>query len=103
RRRAVHFLALLALLLLAAPALARRDAPEVHAMRTFVDHYRTVTWTYQRAAHVHRTPTSFRERRTADTAYLRWSVERWTRRAYVARRVALARISRRLAVRFPHA
>jgi hypothetical protein len=72
-------------------------------MRVLVDHYRTVTWTYERAAHERRTRTSYVDRRTADTRYLRWTVERWTRRAYHARRAALARIEHRLAVRLPHA
>jgi Transglycosylase-like domain len=110
RSRVVQLLALPALLALllalvvgAAPAAAGADATAVRSMRAIVDHYRTVTWTYERAAHTQRTPASYRERRTADADYLRWSVERWTRRAYVARRVALARITRRLAVRFPRA
>ena len=35
-------------------------------MRVLVDHYRDLTWTYERAAHLKRTPSSLRDRRTND-------------------------------------
>jgi hypothetical protein len=80
----------------------RPDQPvPVKALRSIVDHYRTVTWAYQRAAGEKRTPTAFSYRRSADRAYLQWSIDTWTRRAYLARRAALATIQRRLAVRLP--
>jgi hypothetical protein len=80
----------------------RPDQPgHVSAMRSLVDHYRTVTWTYERAAHVRRTPTSFSDRRSTDRAYLQWSIDTWTSRAYTARRQALAAIHRRLSVDLP--
>jgi Transglycosylase-like domain len=87
-------------------ALARqtvRPTPgdSVRALRAAVDHYRTLAWTFERAAQVRRTPTSYSERRSADLAYLRWTVETWTRRAYHARDLALARVHRRFAVRIP--
>jgi len=112
RRRAVQILLALALLpvfLVAAPASARETTrlpdggPVVKSMRAYVAHYRSVTWAYQRAAHARRTPTSYADRRTTDTTYLRWTVERWTRRAYGARRAAVARIERRLSVDLPPA
>lgn len=77
-----------------------RPAP-VTSMRSLVDHYRTLTWTYQRAAHVRRTKTSYSYRRSTDRAYLQWSINFWTKRAYVARQQALAAIHRRLSVDLP--
>jgi len=82
---------------------ARSAPPAVRPLRSLVDHYRTLTWTYERAAHVRRTPTSFADRRTGDRDYLRWSIDRWTRRADIARRAAVAKIQRRLSVHLPKA
>jgi hypothetical protein len=80
----------------------RPDQPvSINSMRSIVGHYRTLTWTYERAAGRKQTPTSFSDRRSTDRAYLQWSIDSWLRRADVARRVALARIQRRLAVRLP--
>jgi hypothetical protein len=72
-------------------------------MRTLVDHYRQLTWTYERAADQKRTPTAFSDHRSTDRAYLQWSIDAWTHRADVARRKALAKIQTRLAVRLPKA
>lgn len=93
---------------LAGAALAktqvRPDQPApVKAMRAVVDHYRALTWTYERAAHVARTRSAFTDRRSTDRAYLQWTIDAWTSRAYRARALALARIERRLSVRLPHA
>jgi hypothetical protein len=80
----------------------RPDQPvSVNAMRSIIDHYRTLTWTYERAAHRKKTPTSFSDRRSTDRAYLQWSIDVWTRRSDLARREALARIQHRLAVHLP--
>jgi hypothetical protein len=88
----------------AAGASARPEPPvPVQVLRSLVDHYRTVTWTYERAAHRHRTATTYLDHRTRDREYLRWSIDRWTRRADHARRAAVAQIERRLAVRLPEA
>lgn len=73
------------------------------AMRTAADHYRYVTWTYERAAHARRTPTSFSYRRSSDPEYLQWTVDTWTRRADNARARAVARLHRVLSVRLPNA
>jgi hypothetical protein len=82
----------------------RPDQPvPVAAMRTLVDHYRKLTWTYQRAAHLPRTPTAYSDRRSTNRAYLQWAVDRWTARAYRARSLAVGRIRRKLDVRLPHA
>jgi hypothetical protein len=62
-----------------------------------------LTWTFQRAAHVRRTPTTFSYRRSLNRAYLQWTIDTWTRRAYTARDVALLRVHRRLAVAIPAA
>jgi hypothetical protein len=91
---------------LVGPAFAhesvRPDQPvSINAMRSMVDHYRTLTWTYERAAHHKKTTTSFIDRRTTDRAYLQWSIDVWTRRADQARRAALAKIQRRLSVHLP--
>ena len=75
----------------------------VASLRALADHYRRVTWDYQRAAHAGRTPTSFSYRRSADRAYLRWTIDAWTRHAYVARRQALSTLHRKLAVTLPAA
>jgi hypothetical protein len=98
---------------LAAAALAvgvARAAQSVHpsespasvgSLRALVDHYRSLAWTYQRAARSKRTATSFSYRRSSDRAYLRWTLAAWTRRAYAAQHQALTAIHRRLAVRLP--
>ena len=78
------------------------EAPvNVRTLRSLADHYRVVTWTYQRAAHVRRTPSSLSYRRSSDPAYLQWTIDTWTRRAYVARSRAVAAIERRLSVDLP--
>lgn len=82
----------------------RPDQPmSIGAMRTIVDHYRTLTWTYERAADRKRTPTSFSYRRSTGRSYLQWSIDTWTRRSDVARSEALAKIQRRISVRLPKA
>jgi hypothetical protein len=73
----------------------------IPALRQVVEHYRTLTWTYERAARVHRTPTSFTYRRSVDREYLEWTIDTWTRRASTARAVALRRVHSRLAVAIP--
>jgi hypothetical protein len=80
------------------------DSPaSVPSLRALIDHYRVVTWKYQRAAKLHRTPTSYSYRRSSDRDYLQWTVDRWTRLAYDARQATLARIHRRLDVSLPPA
>ena len=78
------------------------DPPvSVRTLRAIADHYRTITWTYERAAHAAKTPSSLSYRRSADRAYLQWTIDTWTRRAYAARRRALVRIEHRLAIDLP--
>jgi hypothetical protein len=80
------------------------DTPaSIPSLRALVDHYRVVTWRYQAAAKLHRTPTSYSYRRSSDRAYLRWTIDRWTRLAYVARERTLARIHHKLDVKLPQA
>lgn len=102
------FAALAALLTfaLAGGAFARGGARPAQAtsargLRVVIDHYRDLTWTYERAARLPRTPISARYRRSNDRGYLEWVADRWTRRAYAARRRALVRIDRRLSVALP--
>ena len=101
-------LALVLTFMLAGAANARMglrpDQPgRVSAMRLLVDHYRGLTWTYQRAAHERRTPSSLLDRRTNDVKYLQRSIDTWTSRAFLAQRRALAVIHRRLLVPLPKA
>ena len=105
-RFTLPLLALLLTLAVAGAAYARPtvrpDQPvPVRALRSVVDHYRAVTWTYQRAAHVSRTPTKHLERHTSNRVYLQWAINTWMNRAEVARRVALVRIERKLSVHLP--
>lgn len=82
----------------------RPDRPvSAQALRALVDHYRTTTWLYQRAARVPRTPTSYSYRRSPNAEYLQWTIDTWTRRSYEARTQALSRIRRSLRVRLPEA
>ena len=75
----------------------------IPALRQVVEHYRTLTWTFERAARVHRTPTTFSYRHSVDREYLQWTIDTWTRRASTARDVALRRVHSRLAVAIPKA
>jgi Transglycosylase-like domain len=75
--------------------------PPVTELRLLADHYRRVTWEFQSAARGKRTPTSFSYRRSSDRAYLRWTIDSWTRRAYQARDLALRTIRRKLSVQLP--
>ena len=77
------------------------QSPSVATLRGLVDHYRTVTWTFERAARVPRVPSEFADRHSRDRAYLRWAIDRWTRRAYLARQQALRSLHRRFAVALP--
>jgi Transglycosylase-like domain len=90
----------------AGPASARPAVRPAGAslaeLRTTADHYRSLTWAFQRAAHARRTPTSFSYRRSASRTYLRWTVAVWARRSYRAHVRALARIRRRARVGLPH-
>ena len=104
RQPTVLIAAVVAVVALAAGALgvaraaraARPSDPSLATLRGLVDHYRTVTWTFERAAHVPRVPSAFAERHTRDRTYLRWAIDRWTRRAYLARQQALRSLHRRL-------
>jgi hypothetical protein len=91
---------------LAGAAFARGSASTVRpapvgALRVVIDHYRELTWTYERAARIRKTPTSFTYRRSSDRHYLEWAADRWTRRADAARRHAISRLDRSLAVALP--
>jgi hypothetical protein len=84
-----------------AQAARPNDPSSLKTLRGLVDHYRTVTWTFERAARVPRLQTTYTDRRTGDRAYLRWAIDRWTRRAYVARSQALQSLHHRFAVALP--
>jgi hypothetical protein len=84
-----------------AKAIRPNQPAPVAALRTLADHYRRVTWQYERAAHVPRSQTSFSYRRSSDRRYLRWTVDMWTRRAYVAQHRAIIALHQKLAVTLP--
>jgi hypothetical protein len=82
----------------------RPDRPaSVSALHSLVDHYRSTTWIYQRAAHTRPTPSSYSYRRSTDAAYLQWTIDTWMRRADLARDQALARIHRSMRISLPEA
>ena len=82
---------------------AARPSSNVSSLRTLVARYRELTWTYERAAHVARSATSYSERRSSDPAYLAWVATRWDRRAGAVRRHALAQVGASLHAAFPRA
>jgi hypothetical protein len=77
------------------------EPSNARALRSVVDHYRTLTWTFERATNARRTPTSYSYRRSRDRSYLQWTIDRWTTRAYTARGRALLRVRRRLHLALP--
>jgi hypothetical protein len=101
------FLAGLAVTLGGGAASARSTVhpaePSVAELRVVADHYRSLTWTYERAALARTTPTSFSYRHSASRTYLRWTIGVWTHRAYRAHVQALRGIRHRLRVRLPKA
>lgn len=70
-------------------------------MRADVDHYRTIAWTFARAAHERPKPTSYSYRRSTSREYLEWTLARWERIAYVSRAHALARLRSRVHAALP--
>jgi len=82
---------------------AATPAHQLSAMRRTIDHYRRVTWTFERSAHLARTQTSFQYRRIRSEQYLRWSLRHWELSARVARRRALASLHQRFLVPVPKA
>lgn len=101
-------LALVFTFTLAGAAFARQplhaDQPvPVRALRSLVDHYRSLTWKYERVARVKRTPTSYSDRHSKSRAYLQWQIDTWTRRAYRAQHVAVGALRKRLRVSLPPA
>jgi hypothetical protein len=70
-------------------------------MRASADHNRSVAWTYQRAAKLHHTPTTFSYRRSTDRAYLQWTVNMWQKHEHTARLAALHALKRRLDLSLP--
>jgi hypothetical protein len=99
-------LAVLAAVALTSPARADRsvrpsDTPSVGELRSLTDHYRQLTWAWQRVAQSGRTQASFSYRRAKSRRYLRWTADLWTRRAYRARRRALIHMRHRFGVALP--
>jgi len=108
RQQPVSLLALVVVLACAAigvPGGAKAQRPTdpapIFKLRTLIGHYRSVAWTFERAAHRPRQRTAFVERRTKNRNYLRWTIDLWTRRAYVARKEAIVSLRKRFAVSLP--
>src|SRR4051795_5730505 len=80
-----------------APAAPAR----VRAIRSSVDHYRSVAWLFQRAARAHTTPTSYSYRHSTDPGYLQWTLKQWQQREYEARVHAVASLQHRLHLQLP--
>lgn len=85
----------------AARAQRPTDPASVSTLRALVGHYRSVAWTFERAAQRPRERSAFGERRTKDRRYLRRTIDLWTRRADVAQSEAIRAIRTRLAVALP--
>ncbi len=82
---------------------ASRPTSTTGALRILVAQYRELTWTYERAAHLPRTSTTYSERRSSDPAYLAWVADQWDRRATDVRGRALAQVGARVHEAFPRA
>ena len=91
---------------LAGAAFARQSVQpdrftSAKALRAAVDHYRALTFTYERAAHLPRTKGSTLYRRSSDRAYLDWTIAIWRKRAYGARKTVLTQLHRSREVALP--
>jgi hypothetical protein len=72
----------------ARPTAATASSTRVEHIEA-IDEFRIETWRWQSLMRKPRTPTLFTERRTSDTAYLRWVRRLWQRRAARAERQAM--------------
>jgi hypothetical protein len=78
-------------------------AAGLRTIRTEIDHYRQLAWSFASVAHERRRPTSFSYRRSTDAAYLEWTLGHWELAAYEERGHALAAIRHRTKAPLPHA
>jgi hypothetical protein len=86
----------------AAQSVRPADSPgTVRALRSTVDFYRQLAWTYQRAALRHPTPTSFSYKHSTDGAYLRWTLIVWEKNAHAASVAAVRSLRTRLGLQLP--
>jgi hypothetical protein len=85
----------------AARAQRPTDPASVSTLRALVGHYRSVTWTFERAARRPRERSAFVDRRTKDRHFLRFAIDLWTRRAYTAQAEAVRALHTRLAIALP--
>ncbi len=79
------------------------EAATPRELRQIVDHYRSLTTTYQRIAHRRQTTSAATYRRSASRAYLQWTIDLWHSRAERARAEALAAVQTRAGVTLPQA
>jgi hypothetical protein len=84
-------------------AAAPAKTAALRTVRTEIDHYRRLAWSFARVARERREATSYSYRRSADPAYLEWALGHWERRAYEERGHALAALRRRTRAPLPHA
>jgi GH24 family phage-related lysozyme (muramidase) len=70
-------------------------------LRQIADHYRQLTWTYERAAGAHTTQSSLSYRAATGRSYLQWTIDLWQARAEHARARALAAVRKRVQVALP--
>ena len=80
-------IAVLVLAVIARPHSAGARSTRVNLVEQIAD-YRTQTWSWQRLTGSPRTPTSYSERRRADTTYRAWVRDLWRRRSVAAARRA---------------
>jgi hypothetical protein len=86
----------------AAQSVRPADSPgTIRALRSTVDYYRQIAWTYQRASLRHPTPTSFSYKHSTDGAYLRWTLMVWEKNAHAATVAAVRSLRTRLGVELP--
>jgi hypothetical protein len=72
-------------------------------LRQIVDHYRRLTWTYERAAGATPTRSTLSYRTAVARRYLQWAIDLWHARAEHARTEALAAVRKRVQVELPDA
>jgi hypothetical protein len=86
----------------AAQSARPADSPgTIRALRSTVDYYRQLAWTYQQAAHRHTKATSLSYRRSTDAAYLRWTLAVWQTNAHAATEATVESLHKRLGLRLP--
>jgi hypothetical protein len=79
----------------------RPGSMKLAMLRRIADHYRQVTWTYQRAAKKQRTRSTLSYRHSPNPRYLEWVIGLWQERADDARASALTSVQRIARISLP--